>query len=59
MNSRKVRWAGNVDEKCIQHLIRKSEGKTPHWRARIRWEDNIKMEFKEVGYEGVKWILLA
>jgi hypothetical protein len=25
----------------------------------LRWEDNIKMDIQEVGYEGMKWIHLA
>jgi hypothetical protein len=28
-------------------------------RARLRWEDNIKMGPKETGYEVVYWIYLA
>ena len=28
-------------------------------RSRHRWEDNIKMDFKEVGYEGIDWIDLV
>jgi hypothetical protein len=35
-------------------LDRKSEGKRPHGRCRYRLEDNIKMNFKEVGCEDVK-----
>jgi hypothetical protein len=27
-----------------------------HWR---RWKDNIKMDLKEMGFEGVDWIHLA
>jgi hypothetical protein len=34
-------------------LVGKPEGKRPQGRARHRWEDNIKMEFKEVGNEGM------
>jgi hypothetical protein len=30
-------------------LVGKSEGKRPLGRAKIRWEDNIKMDFQEVG----------
>jgi hypothetical protein len=25
----------------------------------LRWEDNIKMDIQEVGYEGMDWIQLA
>jgi len=34
-------------------LVRKPEGKRPHGRPRRRWEDNIRMDLKETGYEGV------
>jgi hypothetical protein len=29
-------------------LVRKSEGKRPLVRPKCRWEDNIKMDFKEL-----------
>ena len=32
------------------------EGKTPHRRRVCRWEDNIKMGLKEIGWEGVDCI---
>ena len=28
-------------------------------RPRHRWEDNIKMDLQEAGYEGTNWIELA
>jgi len=34
-------------------LVVKSEGKRPLGRFRRRWEDNIKMDLKEVGCEGM------
>ena len=37
----------------------KPEGKRPLGRPRSRWEDNIKMEFQEVGYVGMEWIDLV
>ena len=30
----------------------KQEGKRPFGRPRPRWEDNIKMDLQEVGFEG-------
>jgi hypothetical protein len=47
------------DEKCIQHLVRKPERKRPPERSRHRWEDNIWMDLREVGWESVDWIHLA
>jgi hypothetical protein len=40
-------------------LVGKREGKCPFGRPRSRWEDNIKMDFQEVGCEGIDWIELA
>jgi hypothetical protein len=40
-------------------LIRRPEGKRPLGRPRRRWEDNIKMDFREIGIDGVNWIPLA
>jgi len=40
-------------------LVGKPEGKRPLGRPRRRWEDNIKMNFQEVGYGGMDWIELA
>ena len=31
-------------------LVEKPEGKRPLGRPRCRWEDNISMDFKEVGW---------
>ena len=40
-------------------LVGKSEGKRQLGRSRHRWEDNIKMDFWEVGCGGMDWIELA
>jgi len=40
-------------------LLGKSEGKRPHGRHRRRWEDNIKMDFQDVGCGSMDWIELA
>ena len=37
-------------------LVEKSEGKKQSGRPRSRWEDTIKMNLKEMGWKGVKWI---
>jgi hypothetical protein len=34
-------------------LVGKPEGKRPLGRSRPRWEDNIRMKLKEIGWEGV------
>ena len=40
-------------------LVGKSEGKRPLGRPRRRWEDNIKMDFQEVGSDCGDWMELA
>jgi hypothetical protein len=37
-------------------LVGKHEGKRPLGRPRYRWEDNVKMDLKEVGLKDVDWI---
>jgi hypothetical protein len=40
-------------------LVRKPEGRRPVGRPRRRWMDNIKMNLREIGLDGVDWIDLA
>jgi hypothetical protein len=40
-------------------LMGKPEGKTPLGRPRHRWECNIKMDLREIGWGGMDWIDLA
>jgi hypothetical protein len=40
-------------------LVGKPEGRRPLGRPRRRWEDNIKMDLREVGWGGADWIGLA
>ena len=40
-------------------LVGKPEGKSPLWRPKLRWEDDIKMDLQEVGCGGMGWIKLA
>jgi hypothetical protein len=37
----------------------KPEGKRPLRRPRCRWEDEIRMDLREIGWESVEWIQLA
>jgi hypothetical protein len=39
--------------------VGKPEGKRPLGRPRRRWVDCIKIDFREIGWEGVDWIDLA
>jgi hypothetical protein len=54
IKSRIMRWAGHVlqmgEERGVYRvLVGTPEGKRPLERTRRRWEDNIKMDFQEVG----------
>jgi hypothetical protein len=40
-------------------LVGRPEGRRPLGRPRRRWEDDIKMDLKEIGCLGVDWINLA
>jgi hypothetical protein len=40
-------------------LVGRPEGKRPRGRPRRRWEDNIKLDLREIGIDGANWILLA
>jgi hypothetical protein len=37
-------------------LLGKPEGKKPIGRLRRRWEDNIRMDLRETGWERVDWM---
>jgi hypothetical protein len=40
-------------------LVGKREGRRPLGRPRCRWGDNIKMDLREIGWDGMDWIKLA
>jgi hypothetical protein len=40
-------------------LVGKPKGKRPLGRPRRRWVDNIKMDLREIGWDGVDWVDLA
>jgi hypothetical protein len=45
--------------KCRFYVLGKPEGKRPLGRPRGRWVDNIKIDLREIGWDGVDWIDLA
>jgi hypothetical protein len=58
IKSRRIRWAGNIARMRAKRnsygiLVGKSEGKRPLGRPRRRWEDNIKMDLREIGWGGM------
>jgi hypothetical protein len=40
-------------------LVGNPEGKKPLGRPRLRWVDNIKMDLREIGWDGMDWIDLV
>ncbi|KAJ4432614.1 hypothetical protein ANN_21237 [Periplaneta americana] len=64
IKSRRLRWAGHVarigeSRNAYRVLVGRPEGKRPLWRPRRRWENNIKMDLRELGYDDRDWINLA
>jgi hypothetical protein len=64
IKSRRMRWAGPVarmeEGRCFyRDLVGRPESKRPLGRPRRRWEDNIKMDLREIGIDGANWIQLA
>jgi hypothetical protein len=47
------------ERKVYKVLVGKPEGKRPLGRPRRRWEDGIRMDFREIDLGGVDWIRLA
>jgi hypothetical protein len=39
--------------------VGKPEGKRPLGRQRCKWVNNIKMDIREIGWDGMNWIDLA
>jgi hypothetical protein len=64
IKSRRLRWVGHVARMgerrgAYRGLVGKPDGRRPFGRPRRRWEDNIKMDLREVGWGGMDWINLA
>jgi hypothetical protein len=61
--SRRMRWArhaARVGETRNEHkiLVGETERKRQRGRTRCKWEDNIRMDLREKGWEGMDWIQL-
>jgi hypothetical protein len=63
ITSRRIRWAGNIERMEMRNtykiVVRTAEGNTPPEGLRRRWEDNVNINLKEIGWKGVDWINLA
>ena len=56
IKSRRLRWAGYVarmeeSRSAFKILTGKPKGKRPLGRPRRRWEDNIRIDLKEIGVD--------
>ena len=64
IKSRRLRWAGHVarmeeGRSTLKILTGSPAGKGPLGRPRHRWEDNIRMDLKEIGINARNWVDLA
>jgi hypothetical protein len=50
---------GREKRNVYRILVGMPEGKRPLGRPRRRWEDNIRMDRREIGWVGMDWIDLA
>jgi hypothetical protein len=64
IKSWRMRWAERVAcmgemRNTYKILFGKPEGKRSLRTLRRRWDDNIRKDLREIGWEGVDWIHLA
>jgi hypothetical protein len=64
IKSRNMRWAGHVARmgkrrNAYRIFVGKPEGRRSLGRPRHRGVDNIKMDLREIGSDGIDWIDLA
>jgi hypothetical protein len=60
----RMRWPGHVARMgegrvVYRVLVGRLEGKRPLEKYRLKWEDNIKMDLREIGIDVTNWIRLA
>jgi hypothetical protein len=61
IKARRMIWAGHVARMgevrgAYNILVGRPERKRPRGRPRRRWEDNIKMDLREIWFGDVDWI---
>jgi hypothetical protein len=64
ITSRRMRWAWHIariggKRSAYRILVGKPEGKRPAGKPRRMWVDNVKMDLREIGWDGMDWINLA
>jgi hypothetical protein len=63
IKSRRIRWAGSVaglgeKRNTCMVLVGRPEQKRPLRRPRHRWEDNIKIDLRDIAWGVMDWIHL-
>jgi hypothetical protein len=64
IKSRRMRWAEHIvrmrkKRNSYRILVRKPEGNRPLGSPRCRWVHNIKIDLREIRWDGIDWIDLA
>jgi hypothetical protein len=64
IKARRMRWAGHVarmgeGRRVYRIWVGRPEYKRPLARPRRRWEDKIKLDLREIGFDGANWIRVA
>jgi hypothetical protein len=64
IKSRRMRWAGHVarigeGRGVYRVLVGRPEGKRALRRPRRRWEDNIKLDLRDIGIDGFCWLRIG
>jgi hypothetical protein len=64
IKARRMKWAGHgacmgEGRGVYRVLVGRPNGKIPLGRPRRRWEDNIKLDLREIGIDVANWIRLA
>jgi hypothetical protein len=64
IKARRIRWPGHMahvgEVRGVYNiLVGRPEGRRPLGRPRRRWEDNIRMDLREIGFGDADWIHLA
>jgi hypothetical protein len=59
-----MRWTGHIAGiwakiNPYRILVGEAEGRRPTERQRRRWMDNIKIDLREIGWDGMDWIDLV
>jgi hypothetical protein len=64
VKARRMKWVRHVARigdmrNAYRILAREPEGKRRLGRPRRRWDDRIRIDLTDIGWEGVNWIHLA